>query len=154
MFEAERQHVLDKGDWGPDDGRLGYMEVWSRGTEGGVTGINHRTGFMTDGEVQAWLHLRGRFASEESKQLAAAPTSLRLVLCERYGWKPLGFYMSRESYLAIEEAFDLPAEVLPVLNTDGGCEHFNLRSWSASGGHGQQPQSVGKRTLFLMPFKY
>ncbi|KAK1961815.1 hypothetical protein LY78DRAFT_661793 [Colletotrichum sublineola] len=93
---------------------------------GSVAG-NCRTGFLDDDEVEQWLHQQGRFSPLVKPGQAKPTMRIRLLMCERLGWLPVGFAMSRSSFLAVETAFRLPTETLPNLVTINGKQYSNLR---------------------------
>ena len=57
-----------------------------------------------------------------NNQLRKADGAIRLLICERLGWRPLGFAMSQSSFLAVETAFQLPIGTLQTLDISSG-EH-------------------------------
>ncbi|KAK1584947.1 uncharacterized protein LY79DRAFT_559858 [Colletotrichum navitas] len=126
MFNAERQRLLGSCRWCPDEGQLGYFEAWTDGSAGPVAG-NYRTGFLDDDEVEQWLHQQGRFSRRAKPGQARPAMRIRLLMCERVGWLPVGFAMSRSSFLAMETAFRLSTETLPILVANNGRQYSNLR---------------------------
>jgi hypothetical protein len=102
---------------------------------------NYREGDLRDDQVNDWLRNKGQFEYSDKAHLGSLNGGIRLLICERLGYKPLGFAMSQSSFLAIEEAFRLPSETLAVLNSNAG-EHsaeFNFPLNQAGA-----PDTVGK----------
>ncbi|KAK1981474.1 hypothetical protein LZ30DRAFT_782007 [Colletotrichum cereale] len=126
MFNAERQRVLGSCIWSPGEGQLGYFEAWTDDSAGLVTG-DCETGFLDDDEVEHWLHQQGRFSPRVRPGQGKPTVRIRLLLCERVGWLPVGFAMSRSSFLAMETAFRLSPETLPILVASNGKHYSNLR---------------------------
>ncbi|KZL63646.1 hypothetical protein CI238_11557 [Colletotrichum incanum] len=120
MFGAERQRVLDSCKWSPNEGRLGYLEAWTCDDE-------------DDGEVERWLCQQGRFSPPEGPGQVKATMRVRILMCERIGWLPVGFAMSRSSFLSVETAFRLSPAMLPIFETNNGNQYSNLRFWANSG---------------------
>jgi hypothetical protein len=79
--------------------------------------------------VNDWLLQTGKFAKPNSQHIdrqTGETRGIRLLLCERIGWQPLGFSMSKESFLAVEAAFGLPAETLPLIWSNRGQYHYDF----------------------------
>lgn len=74
-----------------------------------------------------WLHERGRFAGIRQHGSTPRTPRIRLLMCERIGWRPLGFAMSRESYSAVEEAFGFSSETIPILDQNNGQQYCDMR---------------------------
>ena len=91
-----------------------------------ITRDNYRRGYLEDYEVEDWLSQKGPFAPPHAQSFGDASATIRILICERLGWKPLGFAMSKDSFLAVEKAFSLPAESLPTLANDEGVHTFHL----------------------------
>ncbi|KAK2028983.1 hypothetical protein LX32DRAFT_682801 [Colletotrichum zoysiae] len=127
MFDAERQRLLGSCIWSPNEGRLGYFEAWTDGSAAGSAASDCRTGFLDDDEVEPWLHQQGRFSPRARPGQAGPTMRIRLLMCERVTWLPVGFAMSRSSFLAMETAFRLSAETLPILVANLGKQYSNLR---------------------------
>ncbi|KAK2009781.1 hypothetical protein LZ32DRAFT_608182 [Colletotrichum eremochloae] len=127
MFDAERQRLLGSCIWSPGEGHLGYFEAWTDDSAAGSVAGNCRTGFLDDDEVEQWLHQQGRFSPLVKPGQAKPTMRIRLLMCERLGWLPVGFAMSRSSFLAVETTFRLPTETLPNLVTNNGKQYSNLR---------------------------
>jgi len=88
---------------------------------------NYRHGYLQDSEVDDWLCQRGRFEQPIQSQLGKEHGSIRLLICERLGWRPLGFAMSKRSFLAVEKAFQLPIGTIPTLNENGGRQSCQFK---------------------------
>ncbi|WDK09178.1 hypothetical protein CGRA01v4_00456 [Colletotrichum graminicola] len=127
MFNAERQRLLDSCRWSPGEGQLGYFEVWADDCAAGSVADSFRTGFLDDDEVEQWLHQQRRFSRRAMFGEAESTMRIRLLMCERVGWLPLGFAMSRSSFLAMQTAFRLSTEMLPALDANNGEKYSNLR---------------------------
>ncbi|KAK0725499.1 hypothetical protein B0H67DRAFT_598733 [Lasiosphaeris hirsuta] len=128
MFEAERQRILDSCTrWIPNDGQLGYIETWSYGDSHATASSHFRKGSLRDSQMNDWLQQKGEFAIPHTHDLDDATGSIRLLLCERLGWRPPGFSMSRRSFLSMEALFDLPPEALPVMTKDAGGEYSSFK---------------------------
>ena len=74
-------------------------------------------------------------------QLGKPDGGIRLLICERPGWQPLGFAMSQSSFLAVERAFQLPIRTLLTLNSNSG-EHSCQLKFSPD--DSEVAESVGK----------
>ncbi|OBT65658.1 hypothetical protein VE03_05529 [Pseudogymnoascus sp. 23342-1-I1] len=123
MFGLQRQKVLDESRWKPRDQLLAYTEAWSYPSPQIVaTHDCYQQGFLTDPEVDEWLYQRGKFTQPNHAQLGKSNGAIRLLICERLGWRPLGFAMNKRSFLAVEKAFGLPTGTLPLLDQNRG-EH-------------------------------
>ncbi|KFY40244.1 hypothetical protein V494_03599 [Pseudogymnoascus sp. VKM F-4513 (FW-928)] len=122
MFGLQRQKVLDESLWEPRDQLLAYTDTWSYPGSQIATHDCYRQGFLADAEVNEWLYQRGRFTQPNHAHLGKSNGAIRLLICERLGWRPLGFAMSDKSFLALEKAFGLPTGTLPLLGQNRG-EH-------------------------------
>ena len=94
-----------------------------------MTSENYRRGYLTDSDVDDWLHQRGSFAAPErysSNTKGSWTNCLRLLMCERVDWHPPSFAMSQRSFLAVEKAFGLPRATLPIISRDSGMEFYKL----------------------------
>lgn len=82
-------------------------------------------GPLEDFEVDDWLRQRGKFspAGRQSRPRA----QVRVLLCERLGFRPLEFAMSRKSFLSVEHAIGLPSVSLPILEGNTGTQHAHLK---------------------------
>lgn len=63
--------------------------------------------------------------------------------------------MSKSSFLSVERTFNLPPEVLPILETRGGREHCNLGFPNEK--DNRHIQSIGERPMartFLVADQY
>ncbi|KAK0637135.1 hypothetical protein B0T17DRAFT_99160 [Bombardia bombarda] len=129
MFATEREELLESCFWIPRDRKLGYVDTWScDGADTSVDSTNYRQGYLQDGEVDDWLHQKGRFvAPTRTHREAQAARSIRLLMCERVGWKPVAFAMSEPSFLLIETEFGLPPETLPIICDIKGRESCRLK---------------------------
>lgn len=101
---------------------------------------------LGDEDVDDWLHQRGRFAPPSNALLGKEEGSIRLLVCERIGFHPLGFGLSKASLLAIEDKFGLPIEMLPLFKFNGGSHSYHFRPL---GPHNQEPEQLGKATISL-----
>ncbi|KAI5457568.1 hypothetical protein BGZ63DRAFT_494864 [Mariannaea sp. PMI_226] len=138
MFELERQRILESSLWEPRNGCLGYLEACSCvDIEGNTLSPHCRSGYLQDAEVDDWSSQKGQFASR-------TPASIRVLMCERVGWVPLGFAMSKRSFLSVEGAFGLPPEALPILNLNRGQEYYN-----ATFNSGDNSQSMSSIALTI-----
>jgi hypothetical protein len=88
-----------------------------------ITPDNYQEGYLAAVEVNDWIYQKGRFAELNQTKPSKRQGGFRLLICERLGWRPLEFSMSRDSFLALEKEFELPVETLPTLNMNGG-HHF------------------------------
>jgi hypothetical protein len=78
---------------------------------------------LRDDEVVDWLNDGASFRkSQEEIRSDRFLGGIRLLICERIGFRPMGFAMSERSFLAVEKAFGLPDGALAVLNSNAG-EH-------------------------------
>jgi hypothetical protein len=100
---------------------------------------NYREGDLRDGQVNDWLEHKGDFGLHHDGKGGVLNGGIRLLICERLNFTPLGFRMSQSSFLAVERAFGLPDDTLAVLSSNAG-EHsarfINLSS--------EAPDSVAK----------
>ncbi|KAK1463515.1 hypothetical protein CMEL01_13584 [Colletotrichum melonis] len=82
-------------------------------------------GPLEDFEVDDWLRQRGKFspAGRQSRPRA----QVRILLCERLGFRPLDFAMSRKSFLSVEHVIGLPSVSLPILEGNTGTQHAHLK---------------------------
>ncbi|KAI0395137.1 hypothetical protein F5Y17DRAFT_457340 [Xylariaceae sp. FL0594] len=124
MFISERQAILDTGFWRPDRGGIAYFDAWRPSPDSRNDG--HREGRIGDKDVADWLYRRDRFGSP------SPGPSIRLLFCDRVGWKPLGFALSVESYLALEDVFGLGDQVLSLISKNAGQQMCRL-GYSSSG---------------------
>lgn len=167
MFKLQRQQVLDECIWEPGKGQLRYIEARTFGNSskliehilcitfsmilltlpnapGTLTPDNYREGDLDDQDVKDWLQQRGRFHSPSNPLLGKEEGMIRLLICERRGFKTLGFGLSKSSLLAIEDEFGLPAEMLPLFKSHGGSYSHHFRP---SASHGQNPEQLGKTAI-------
>lgn len=103
-------------------------------------------GGLTDDEMPEWLAQSRQF-SNGGRPRSRPPPSIRLLLCERIGWQPLGFAMSRSSFLAMEKAFGLPEEMLPLIAGNSGTHYW---SFQHDDERDKSPTSIGKKSMFRM----
>ncbi|KAI3558419.1 hypothetical protein CABS03_02421 [Colletotrichum abscissum] len=82
-------------------------------------------GPLEDFEVDDWLRQRGKFspAGRQSRPRA----QVRILLCERLGFRPLEFAMSRKSFVSVEHVIGLPSVSLPILEGNAGTQHAHLK---------------------------
>jgi hypothetical protein len=99
-----------------------------------------------DEDVDDWLHQRGRFAPPSNPLLGKEEGSIRLLICERRGFHPLEFGLSKASLLAIEDKLGLPIEMLPLFKFNGGSHSYHFRPSA----HGQEPEQLGKAIISLL----
>ncbi|KAF2112264.1 hypothetical protein BDV96DRAFT_525022 [Lophiotrema nucula] len=145
MFDWRRQKVLDECRWTPGVGRLRYIEARTfADTETAVNELTSNTyqeGDLSDLDVDDWLHHRGRFVRPTDSRLRKEECSIRLLICERFGFHPLEFGLSKASLRAIEDEFGLPVEMLPFFKFNGGSHSYHFRP---SAPHDQTPEQLGK----------
>ncbi|KAK3376343.1 hypothetical protein B0T24DRAFT_525754 [Lasiosphaeria ovina] len=141
MLGVDRQHILDSSDWIPTDNEhpVGYIEAWRHAEP--VEGLMAQ-GELQDAEVNDWLVQTGSFAKHNSKEIGSPKAATRLVICERYGWKPLGFEMSQNSFLAIESSFRLPPQTLSMLNSNSGQYHYTRERDGLGSAHAVKSMTI------------
>jgi hypothetical protein len=82
---------------------------------------NPRHARLHDSKIKEWLAQEGLCsAPAPSDQDAKLVGGIRLVISEREYYRPPSFSMSKESYLRIEEAFNLPQATLYALANESG----------------------------------
>ena len=106
-----------------------------------VTPDTYQEDELDDDDVGDWLHQRGRFAPPSDPLLGKEEGSIRLLICERLGFHPLGFGLSKTSLLAVEDKLGLPTDMLPLFKFNGGGHSCHFRY---SGPHDKEPEHVGK----------
>ena len=99
-------------------------------------------------DVDDWLHQRGRFFRPAGSPLEKEEGSIRLLICERAGFQPLHFGLSKASLLAIEDKYSLPIEMLPFFKFNGGGHSYYFRP---SASRDQKPEQLGKAKLSRLP---
>jgi hypothetical protein len=109
-----------------------------------LTPDTYQEGDLEDNDVDDWLHQRGRFAPPTNPLLGKEEGSIRLLICERLGFHPLEFGMSKASLLAIEDTFDLPIEMLPLFKFNGGGYSYQFRPLTS---HNQDPEKLGEAII-------
>jgi hypothetical protein len=67
-------------------------------------------------------------------------------MCERPGFYPLAFAMSRKSFIQVEESFGLPQATLPLICRNTGMEYYKLE-FGGQGRGRQSPPSICKPDL-------
>lgn len=172
MFNLHRQKVLDECKWVPGKGQLRYIEAWSFSHTGtliernlctsvpllmliliivanAVTPDNYREDELNDEDVDDWLHQKGRFAPPSDPLLGKEEGSIRLLICERLGFHPLGFGLSKTSLLAVEDKLGLPTEMLPLFKFNGGGQSYYCRPSSL---RDQEPGHLGKTVESLRSY--
>ena len=110
------------------------------GTVGTLTPDTYRDGELSDEDVQDWLRQKGRFAPPSNPLLGNEEGGIRLLLCERRGFMPLRFGLSKSSLLAIESEFGLPSEMLPIFKFNGGGYSYRFLPEAS---RGQNPEQLG-----------
>ncbi|KAI1122366.1 hypothetical protein F5Y10DRAFT_254195 [Nemania abortiva] len=123
MFKLQSQRIFENSRWIPTRGGLAYLEAVEH-SESKRPSSKLLHGYLYDHELEDWLHQRDKFGS------GLVPT-IRLLFCDRIGWKPLGFAMSGSSYIALEEGFGLGHQVLPLLSKNPGQHSCRLKYSSA-----------------------
>jgi hypothetical protein len=113
-----------------------------------LTPDTYREGDLNDQDVEDWLHKRDRFAPPSNALLGKEEGSIRLLICERLGFHPLGFGLSKTSLLAIENEFGLPIEMLPMFKFNGGSYSCHFRPLVP---HDQKPEQLGKADILRPP---
>lgn len=114
-----------------------------------LTDDTYREGDLNDQDVDEWLHQRGRFAPPSNSLLGKEEGSIRLLMCERLGFHPLEFGLSKASLLAIEKEFDLPIDMLPLFKFNGGGHSYYFRP---STPHNQKPEQLGKANISQLSY--
>lgn len=103
-----------------------------------------QTGSLQDSEVRDWLDQDGEFARQalaRNKNAASSDVPLRLLLCEREGWYPVTFPLSREVYQDVESAFGFGDQVLTAFSLNNGQCHIVKK---ALPGDDKRFESIGK----------
>ncbi|KAI1818450.1 hypothetical protein GGS20DRAFT_581558 [Poronia punctata] len=118
IFNFRSQLVYDTSVWHPDRRGLAYLEA-SEYWEKDKTRYDLRQGNIEDDELEAWLDQCGKFR-------ATPKLSIRLLLCDRVGYIPMGFAMSNSSFDKIKQAFSLGDQVLPMFISNMGQEMCSL----------------------------
>ncbi|PVI00432.1 hypothetical protein DM02DRAFT_592717 [Periconia macrospinosa] len=140
MLRLQRQKVLDECKWEPENGQLRYIEARTFANTGrhAITSENYEEGDLSDEDIDDWLHQRGRFTRPTSR-LGKEEGSIRLLICERLGFHPLRFGLSKASFLAVENELGLPTEMLPLFKFNGGGHSYYFRP---SASHDQIPEQL------------
>ncbi|KAF2094443.1 hypothetical protein NA57DRAFT_80251 [Rhizodiscina lignyota] len=123
MIGAARDSELDSCKWAnPANARADYIEAFKYANEAEVNDTNFRYGHLRDGEIGDWLEQSGRFARPAPGDAAGDLRGIiRILICERHQYSPLDFPVTRETYEALETAFNLPAATLPSFDSDAGA---------------------------------
>lgn len=114
-----------------------------------LTPDTYQEGDLSDLDVDDWLHQRGHFVQPTDSCLGKEEGSIRLLICERFDFQPLGFGLSKASLLAMEKKFDLPIEMLPLFKFNGGGHSYYFRP---SAPHGQTPEQLGKAKISRLSY--
>ncbi|KAJ5031032.1 hypothetical protein J3E73DRAFT_222669 [Bipolaris maydis] len=140
MFNLQRQKVLDECVWKPGEGHLRYIEARTfANTVDAPTSETFQEGDLSDLDVDDWLHQRGRFIRSTNSPKGKEEGNIRLLICERFGFQPLQFGLSKASLLAIEDKFGLPIEMLPLFKFNGGGHSYYF---CGSTSHDQKPEQL------------
>ncbi|KAJ8133190.1 hypothetical protein O1611_g430 [Lasiodiplodia mahajangana] len=119
MFKLQSQQIFEGSRWVPPRGGLAYLEA-VESSMNKTPSSQLLQGYLYDHEVEDWVHQHNKFES------GVVPT-IRLIFCDRIGWKPLGFAMSGSSYITLEEEFGLGHQVLPLLSKNAGQHYCSLK---------------------------
>jgi len=110
---------------------MGLHDSTNRKTDADGSGTRDhcRRGFLADDDVEDWIYRKGQFAApygSTGRVSGGGPGCIRLLMCEREGWQPLGFPMSQASFVAVEKAFSLPRATLPLVFRNAGMEYYRV----------------------------
>lgn len=99
---------------------------------------NYREHYLRDDqELNDWLKHTDDPGVEQAGTVING--GIRLLICERFDYRPLKFRMSRSSFLAVERAFGMPDDTLAVLSSNAGEHSVKFINLSTKG-----PDSIGK----------
>ncbi|TVY51394.1 hypothetical protein LCER1_G005876 [Lachnellula cervina] len=100
---------------------LQVVEMWKyAGAKKVKEGKNFRHASLPDHEVELWLAGEEKWKPLAPSAGAVLEGGIRLLFCERVNFRPPGFGMSREAYLAVEREFELPQGTLDAAFDYGG----------------------------------
>lgn len=103
--------------------------------------VNHYHETLKDEEVADWLGQKGRFALLDESVLGQAEGVMRLIMCERLGYHPVSYAMSRDAFIALEEAFHLSPATLHIINSNNG---MYVRNFTYSNSECTRPERISK----------
>lgn len=119
MLRARRDELLNHTYFsGPTEpggnNGLQVVETWKyTGVDRVQDQKNFRHQSLRDEEVESWLSAEGFWEPPKPPgHDAVLEGSIRLLFCERVSYRPPGFGLSREAYLAIERGLNLPVNTL------------------------------------------
>ncbi|KAK7567713.1 hypothetical protein IWX49DRAFT_122825 [Phyllosticta citricarpa] len=123
MFKAQRKQVLQRSVFQPF--AVNILDAWKN--EKGTCSVEYETDSISPSHISHWLEYRGDFGKRCPNYEAVTKGAgvVRLLLCETPHWHPLTFCMSRDQFLTVETAFDLPTATLPLFES-----HGSLHTWS------------------------
>lgn len=142
MFSTSRLKALDSLDWSIDESNdVEIIEAWQYSkpvwhllslleqiktrltTTQGHSAINDNPRHLRlhDSKIEEWLALRGAYSiPKPSNSDSKLEGGIRLVISEREYYRPPSFSMSKQSYIKIEEEFNLPSATLHALSSESG----------------------------------
>ncbi|PVF97439.1 hypothetical protein CPB86DRAFT_874182 [Serendipita vermifera] len=108
-----RDKFVQKIEWSPDDSKriaATYFETWKINKKGLPPQNVDLDGRLHNSQIQQWLLHEGeyRIPQLEGNDILGG---VRVLVCERLGW--LGCSLAKDSFVATEKAFQLPADTLP-----------------------------------------
>ncbi|KAF2678031.1 hypothetical protein K458DRAFT_377367 [Lentithecium fluviatile CBS 122367] len=127
MLRLQQQKVLEECKWTPGEGQLRYIEALIFPDRKNATPDNYQEGDLSDEDVIAWLRQTDRFVRPTDSRLGKEEGSIRLLICERFGFHPLEFGLSKKSWEAIVEELGEPTEMLPFFKFNGGGHSYCFR---------------------------
>ncbi|KAI0162328.1 hypothetical protein GGR57DRAFT_489996 [Xylariaceae sp. FL1272] len=119
MFRLQSQRVYEGSKWYPDGGGLAFLETPGDYREDELASHELLRGYLYDDDVEEWVQLNTKLGSR-------SPPAIRILFCDRVGWKPFGFAISSKSYCIIEEHFGFGSQVLPLLSSNAGQHSCSL----------------------------
>lgn len=88
-------------------------------------------------DLQAWIWPRE--TSKYANSRRDSTSSLRLLVCEREYYNPVGFSMTKGNFVEIATVFRLPKNTLQVLCNNGGLYGKNFVRLGGSSEEGKGP---------------
>jgi len=86
-----------------------------------VTADNPRHARLHDSKIEEWLTQEGDYAIPTPLDATSIlEGGIRIIISEREYYRPASFSMSKQSYLRVEEEFNLPQATLPALVNESG----------------------------------
>ncbi|CZR69349.1 uncharacterized protein PAC_19249 [Phialocephala subalpina] len=142
MFKAHRDELLDIARFYANEAvtsDIYVLEAWKYQGVDTCDESNFRHIVIEDGQVQDWLDQKDEFAVFSSPTAhAVLEGSIRLLFCDRTDYRPPGFGMSKESYLAVERDLHLPNSTLESIFSYQGSYSKHLTPASDDSSEGRR----------------